>query len=202
MSFLRTLLVFSFTLGSAFAAPEVWEVDPAHSSARFSIRHLMISNVKGEIGGIKGRFTVDPKDLATLKIETTLDPATISTQNPDRDKHLRDTDFFSVAKFPTITFKSKKVTKKGDKFEIVGELTMRGVTKTVTLDSEGLSKAVTDPWGNQKRGFSATTKINRKDFGMTWNKAVEAGGVVVGDEAKVEIEMELQGAKKEEKKKG
>lgn len=201
---MRVFHVFSalvLLVGSALAATEVWDIDPAHSSAHFSIRHLMISNVKGEIGGIKGKVTLDPRDAGGFKIEATLDPSTVNTHNPDRDKHLRDGDFFNVAKFPTITFKSKKVTKKGgEQIEIVGDLTMRGVTKSVTLQSEGLSKPITDPWGNKKRGFAAQTTINRKDFGMTWNNTVDGGGVVVGDEAKVEIEMEIQ-AKKEAKKK-
>lgn len=195
MKAFRFLLLAAFAVTSAFAATETWDIDASHSSARFRVKHLMISNVSGEITGMKGTATVDPADLTTLKLEATLDPKTINTQNADRDKHLRAEDFLNVEKFPTITFKSKKVKKNGDKLQVVGDLTIRKVTKSVTLDSDGLTKVVTDPWGNKKRGFAATTTISRKDFGITWNKVIEGGGLTVGDELKVEIELELQAKK-------
>lgn len=185
----------------AFAA-ETWEIDASHSTARFKIKHMMISNVSGEITGMKGTFTTEGKDITKLTTDVTLDATTINTNNAKRDEHLKSADFFDIAKHPNITFKSKKVTKgKGKTFKIVGDLTMHGVTKEVTLEDAALTDALKDPWGNMRRGFTAKTKINRKDYGLTWNKALETGGVVVGETTDIELEVELtQPTKIEEKK--
>jgi polyisoprenoid-binding protein YceI len=182
--------------GSVFGA-EAWTIDQAHSSARFKIRHLMVSNVGGEIGGLAGTFHFDGSDLTKLKADATMDPSTVDTRNAKRDEHLKSGDFFDVKKFPTIKFVSKKVNKgSGDKFSIVGDLTMHGVTKEVTLDVDSLTPAVKSPMGDMRRGLSATTKLNRKDFGLTWNKSLDGGGVVVGDDVNVNVELELVGPAK------
>lgn len=188
---------------SAFAATETWEVDATHATGRFKIKHLMISNVSGEVTGMKGTFTTDDKDVTKTTAEVTLDATTINTNNAKRDEHLKSEDFFNTAKFPTITFKSKKVAKgKGGKFKMTGDFTMHGVTKEVTLEDAELTSAMKDPWGNTRRAFTAKTKINRKDFGLTWNKVLETGGVAVGETADVELEVEMTLPAKPEEKKG
>jgi polyisoprenoid-binding protein YceI len=185
----------STLFSSAFAA-DTWEIDTAHAAARFKVRHMMVSWVNGEITGMKGTFTTDGKDIGKLKAEATFDVNTINTNNEKRDNHLKSADFFDAAKFPTITFKSTGIKKEsGDKFEMKGELTLHGVTKPVTLTDAELTGTVKDPFGNTKRGFTAHTKLNRKDFGLSWNKALEAGGVMVGDDIDIEIDVEMQQAK-------
>ena len=169
-----------------------WVFDESHSTVEFSVRHMMVSNVKGRMGGIKGTVEIDDKDLTKSKVEVTLDAATVNTENKKRDDHLKGPDFFDVQKYPQIKFSSKKVTKTKDGLNVSGDLSIHGVTKTVDLAMEGPSAAVKDPWGNNKRGFSATTKINRKDFGVLWNKSLDGGGVVVSDDVKITIEAELQ----------
>lgn len=168
-----------------------WEIDGAHSGAHFSVRHLMVSNVRGDLSKITGTLNLDDKDISKSTVEATIDASTVSTGEPKRDEHLRSADFFDVAKFPQLTFKSTKVEKAGDRLKVTGNLTIHGVTKSVTLDVEPLSPEVKDPWGNVKRGASATTKISRKEFGLGWNKALETGGVVVGDEVSIQIDLEL-----------
>ena len=200
---LSLALAGAFVLSSSLLATESWEVDASHSTARFKIKHMMLSNVSGEITGMKGTFTADGKDVTKLVTEVSLDMNTINTNNGKRDEHLKSADFFDTAKHPTITFKSKKVTKgKGKTFKITGDLTMHGVTKEVTLDDATLTDALKDPWGNMRRAFTAKTKINRKDYGLTWNKALETGGVVVGETADIELEVELTQPVKTEEKKG
>jgi polyisoprenoid-binding protein YceI len=176
-----------------------WNIDPAHSSAQFSVRHMMISSVKGEFTKITGRAVYDPEKPESLSAEATIDVNTINTREPDRDNHLKSADFFDVAKFPTITFKSKRATKGPDGLKLTGDLTIHGVTREVTLDVEGPTPPLKDPWGFTRVGASATTRINRKDFGLTWNQALEAGGVLVGDEVKITVDVELV-AQTEEKK--
>lgn len=169
-----------------------YEIDASHSSAQFAVKHMMVTNVRGEFTKLSGTVNLDDKDLKKSKIEATIDATTINTREPKRDEHLRSPDFFDTAKHPTITFKSTAVKKKGPgKYQVDGDLTMRGVTKKVVLDVESPDTEVKDPWGNTKRGAVATTRINRKDFGLTWNKALEAGGMVVGDEVQVTIDLEL-----------
>jgi len=160
---------------------------------------MMISSVKGEFTKITGRAVYDPEKPESLSAEATIDVNTINTREPDRDNHLKSADFFDVAKFPTITFKSKRATKGPDGLKLTGDLTIHGVTREVTLDVEGPTPPLKDPWGFTRVGASATTRINRKDFGLTWNQALEAGGVLVGDEVKITVDVELV-AQTEEKK--
>lgn len=191
---IRTLAL-SAALAAVVAAPataDTWVVDPSHSGAYFSVRHLMVSNVRGEFRDVKGTIEFDGKDVSGIQVQATIDAATVDTREQKRDEHLKSADFFDVANHPTIEFKSKKATPAGDgKFKLVGDLTMRGVTKEVTLDVEGPTPAIQDPWGNTRIGATATTKLNRKDFGVNWNKSLDAGGVVVGDEVQVTLELEL-----------
>lgn len=176
--------------GMALAAE--YEIDTSHSSATFSIRHLMVSNVKGEFGKLTGAINFDDKDITKSTVEASIDATSINTRDAKRDEHLRSPDFFDVAKFPTITFKSTKIAKAGkDKLKITGDLTMHGVTKSVVLDAVVPATEAKDPWGNVKRGATATTKLNRKDFGLNWNQALETGGVLVGEEVAVTLELEL-----------
>ena len=168
-----------------------WNIDPSHSTAQFSIRHLMISNVKGEFTKVTGQIVYDQKNPETLAAEASIDVSTINTREPDRDNHLKSPNFFDVAKYPTIHFKSRKAAKSSDGLKLTGDLTIHGVTREVTLQVEGPTTPLKDPWGFTRVGASAATKINRKDFGLTWNQALEAGGVLVGDEVKITIDMEL-----------
>jgi polyisoprenoid-binding protein YceI len=170
-----------------------WQVDPDHSSFSFKVRHLMVSNVKGDFSKvIRGSVFLNDQDISSTKSELVLDVASVNTGHAKRDEHLRGPDFFDVTKYPTITFVTKQVTRVGaDRLKAVGDLTIRGVTKEVELDVMSLSQEVKDPWGNFRRGLTATTKINRRDFGITWNRTLDAGGVVVGDEVDISVELEL-----------
>jgi polyisoprenoid-binding protein YceI len=169
-----------------------WRIDPAHSHVEFSIRHLMISTVKGAFGDVRGTVWIDDSDATTAVVDITIQVASIDTRQEQRDAHLRSANFFDVARFPTITFRSRSV--EGDhresEFRLVGDLTIRDVTREVVLavSSEG---RLIDPWGAERAGFSAQGKIDRTDFGLTWNQALEAGGVVVGNEVKISVEVEL-----------
>jgi polyisoprenoid-binding protein YceI len=172
-----------------------WTIDPSHSNAEFSVRHLMITNVKGRFGKLSGTVDYDPAHPELTKLEATLDATSIDTRDDKRDAHLRSPDFFDVEKYPTLTFRSKEITKSDDGFTALGELTMHGVTKDVVLEIEGPSEPTKDPWGNTRIGASATAKINRKDWGLNWNAALEAGGVLVGDTVKIALEISLVQAK-------
>jgi len=170
----------------------VYDIDPTHSSAHFSVRHLMISNVKGEFTKVSGTVTYDPDDPKASKVEATIDVASLHTRDEQRDGHLKSAEFFDAAKFPEIKFVSKSVEPDGhDEYVVKGDLTIHGVTKEVALQVEGPTPPVKDPWGNMKAGAAATTKIDRRDFGLTWNAALETGGVMVGDEIKINLELEL-----------
>jgi polyisoprenoid-binding protein YceI len=172
--------------------PTQWQIDPAHSAAHFSVRHLMISNVRGEFTKVSGSAVLDPSDPAKSTVEVSIDTSSIDTRELQRDEHLRSADFFDVANHPTITFRSKKVTPAGkDRFKVAGDLTIRGTTREATFDVEGPVPPVKDPWGSIRTGVSATAKINRKDFGLAWNALTEAGGIVVGDEVSLTFEAEL-----------
>lgn len=167
-----------------------WNIDVAHSTAEFSIRHLMISTVKGHFSGIEGAINGEPEELQQATIEVGIDIASVDTRQADRDAHLRSADFFDVEKFPKMLFKSTKISSVGDnRYTVVGDLSIHGVTKSETfaVTFEGRAK---DPWGGERAGFSGTAKINRKDYGLQWNVALEAGGVMVGDEVKLNIEIE------------
>ena len=180
------------TAATQSSKPTEWQIDPAHSAAHFSVRHLMISNVRGEFTKLSGSAVIDPVNSEKSTVEVTIDAASINTREPQRDEHLRSPEFFDVAKYPTLTFRSKRVEAHGaDEFKLTGDLTIHGVTKEVSFDVEGPTPSVKDPWGNIRAGITASAKINRKDFGVAWNAFTEAGGLVVGDEVKITIEAEL-----------
>jgi polyisoprenoid-binding protein YceI len=176
---------------AALAQAVHYDIDPVHSSAQFSVRHLMISNVRGEFQKVTGTVVYDPKNPGASSVEATIDTTTINTHEPDRDAHLKSPDFFDVARFPTLTFKSTKVEKAGEgKLRVTGDLTIRGVTKQAVLEVEGPTPEM-KAGSNIKAGASATTTVNRKDFGLMWNRALEGGGVLVGDEVKITLEIEM-----------
>ena len=177
---------------NAAAASTTWQIDPQHSTAQFAVRHLGISSVRGEFHRVNGTILVDDKDITMSTVEVTIDATTVDTREPDRDKHLKSPDFFDVAKHPTITFKSTKVEQTAPgKLKVTGELTIRGVTKSVVLDVEGPTAAIKDPWGNQRAAATGTTKINRQEFGVKWNAAMDNGGVVVSDAVSITVDVEL-----------
>jgi polyisoprenoid-binding protein YceI len=168
-----------------------WSIDRAHSHVEFAVRHLMISTAKGRFTEVSGTVRTDDADPAKGEVDIAIDVASIDTREAQRDAHLRSADFFDAKNFPTITFKSRRLTEvKGDKFKLAGDLTIHGVTREVVLDvtSEGRGK---DPWGGERAGFNATTKIKRSDFGLTWNQLLETGGVAVGDDVKISVDVEL-----------
>jgi polyisoprenoid-binding protein YceI len=180
------------TATSQSTKPTEWQIDPAHAAAHFSVRHLMISNVRGEFSKLSGTVVLDPADMTRSIVEVSLETASINTREPQRDEHLRSADFLDVANHPAITFRSKRITTAGpENFKLTGDLTIRGVTKEVTFDVEGPTPAMKDPWGNVRAGVMATAKIKRKDFGLVWNALIEGGGVMVGDEVSITIEAEL-----------
>lgn len=167
-----------------------YAIDPDHSQVIFKVKHMGISTVTGRFDLMEGSYTFDDKDVSNSSVETTIQTASVNTNKQKRDDHLKSPDFLNVDKYPTITFKSKEVKKgDGDDFTIVGDLTINGVTKQVELDAEYGGKAV-DPMGNERTAFTAETKINRKDYGLTWNKTLDSGGLVVGDDVKIELEVE------------
>ena len=170
-----------------------WALDPAHSSVDFSVRHMMIANVKGTFNSFNATIDADPTDLTTANIEFSVDTASVDTRNKDRDAHLVSADFFDVENHPNMTFKSSNIEKTDEgEYNVTGDLTLRGVTKqeTFAVTFEGQGK---DPWGNEKAGFSASGTVNRSDYGLVWNAALETGGVLVGD--KVKINLQIQAAK-------
>ena len=169
---------------------KTYTIDPAHSSAQFSVRHMMISNVKGEFGKVSGTISYDPSNLKGSKIEAVIDVSSINTREPDRDAHLKSTDFFDAAQFPNLTFRSNEFRKDGDGLEVHGDLTIRHVTRPVVLSVEEPTVEAKDPWGNLRIGASATTKLNRKDWGLVWNQVLETGGVMVGNEVKITLDIE------------
>ncbi len=169
-----------------------WDIDPVHTQASFAVRHLMVSKVRGSLGKVTGTVTFDEADLSKSTAEATIDATTIDTREPKRDAHLKSPDFLDVAKYPTITFKSKQVSRLGDdQFAVTGDLTIHGVTREVVLRVEGSPKPFKDPSGSTKLGGMATTQLHRKDFGLEWNKVLETGGVAVGDDVDVTIDVEL-----------
>jgi len=187
----RLIRGLALVLAAAPAAlAQSYTIDGAHSKAQFSVRHMMVSNVRGEFTKMKGTIDYDEKNPAAIRIEATIDAASINTGEPKRDEHLKSPDFFDVAKYPAITFRSKSARKTAGGLAVTGDLTIHGVTKEVVLQVEGPSAEVRDPWGNLRRGATAATKINRKDFGLTWNAALETGGVVVGEEVSITIDVE------------
>ncbi|WP_437648345.1 YceI family protein [Sorangium sp. So ce362] len=168
-----------------------WTIDAAHSSVSFSVRHMMISNVRGEFEGVAGEVLYDPRLPEASKISATIDAASIHTREEKRDAHLRSADFLDVETYPTITFAGRSVRRRGDGLDIVGDLTIRGVSREVTLAVSELSGEHRDPYGNRKLGATATTKIRRSDFGMSFNAVLETGGVLVGDEISITLDIQL-----------
>lgn len=188
-------IVFALSL-PAMAAAATWNIDRDHSNIGFKIKHLMVSNVKGSFEKFSGTVELNDKDITKSKVDVSIETASINTNVELRDAHLKSADFFDVAKYPAMTFKSKKVAKAGkDKLKVTGDLTLHGVTKEVVLNVDGPSKEIKDLYGNIRKGAAATATINRKDFGLNWNKALETGGVVVGDEVTITIEIEMIKAK-------
>jgi polyisoprenoid-binding protein YceI len=186
-----TLAALALLAAPALAGAATWTIDPAHSTIAFSVRHMMVSNVRGTFSTFSGTVTGDPASPANAVIEATIEATSIDTKESKRDAHLRGPDFLDAAKFPNITFKSTKIEPAGDgKFKVTGDLTLHGVTKPVVLDVEGPSASIKDPYGNTRAGASATTKIDRKDFGITWSKNMDGGGLVVGDEISITIDVE------------
>jgi len=176
----------------AVAANSNWQIDPAHSSAQFSVRHMAISTVRGAFSKVSGSVVFDDKDISKSTIDVTIDANSVDTRVPDRDNDLRSDKFFDVAHYPSITFKSRKVEQVATgKLKVTGDLTIRGTTKEVVLDVEGPTAPMKDPWGNTRNAATATTKINRQDFGVKWNATLDNGGVVVGDEVSIVIDVEL-----------
>lgn len=188
---MKKMTILSLCLfASSLAKAEIYTIDPVHSSIGFTVRHLMVSKVHGKFERFEGWFDYTPQKPGIWKASATLDASSINTANPKRDEHLRSPDFLDVQKYPTMEFRLKGVesTREGPK-RLKGNLTLHGVTKPVTLDLE-IGGVVQDPWGGTRAGFSAAGKINRKDFGLTWNKALETGGVMVGDEVQIALEIE------------
>lgn len=175
---------------AALAEASTWNIDPAHTEAGFSVRHLVISTVKGWFGKTAGKVVLDDKDPTRSSVEATIDVASVDTRIQKRDDDLRSPNFFDVARYPTITFRSTRVEKAGDGLKVTGDLTIKGVTRPVVLEVSGPTPEIKDPWGNLRRGFSARTRIDRRDFGLTYNAMAEAGPVV-GDEVSIEINTEL-----------
>jgi polyisoprenoid-binding protein YceI len=190
-------LIASGALAAAICLPAAagtvtYQIDPRHSAAQFAVTHLMISTVRGEFHGVNGTLLLDDKDITKSTVNVTIDATSVDTREPDRDKDLKSANFFDVAQYPTITFKSTKVEKNGaDKLKITGDLTIHGVTKQVIIDATVPKAPIKDPWGLQRTAVSATTKINRQDFGVKWNKTLDGGGAVVSDEVTINLDVEL-----------
>ncbi len=173
-------------------ATTTWTVDPVHSVAEFRVRHMMIANVRGHFTGVTGKLTYDPTDLAKSRVEGSVDVATIDTRDPQRDTHLKSPDFFDAEKFPTLSFRSSRVMRRSEGHVVVtGPLTIHGATREVEFTVEGPTPPVKDPWGNTRIGVTASTKINRTDFGLNFNAPLETGGVLVGEEVTISLELEF-----------
>ena len=181
---------------SALATPQTavstWKIDPAHSVAEFKVKHMMISNVKGQFTKISGVVFLDDRDIENSSVEASLDAASINTGEADRDTHLKSADFFDAQEFPTLEFRSSRVKRTGEgELSVEGDLAIHGVTRNVTFAVEGPTAAAKDPWGNTRVGLSATTRINRKDFGLTFNAALETGGILIGEDVTITLDVQL-----------
>jgi polyisoprenoid-binding protein YceI len=180
------------TTPSAPGTVTTWNLDPAHSLAEFKVKHMMISNVKGSFSGLSGTLKLDETDYTHSSVDVSVPVSTLGTGDEKRDGHLKSADFFDAETYPTMTFKSTNIDSKGGAdYAVTGDLTIHGVTKAVTLIAEDVSVPSKDPWGNQRIGLSASTKINRKDFGLSWNSALETGGVLVGEEVTISLEVQF-----------
>jgi polyisoprenoid-binding protein YceI len=174
------------------ATTTTWNIDAAHSSAEFKVKHMMISHVKGHFAKVTGALTLDDSNLANSRVEALIEAASLETRDPQRDAHLKSADFFDVEKFPTLSFKSTRISLVRDgELAVEGDLTVRGITGKVVFTAEGPTPPAKDPWGNTRVGVSATTKISRKDFGLTWNAALESGGFLVGDEVTITLDVQF-----------
>ena len=190
--FLAFILFANLLLSlSAGAQTSNWNIDPNHSTAQFTVRHLGISNVTGNFTKVSGAVELNEKNITQSQVKAVIDVSSVDTRVADRDKDLRSANFFDAEKFPTIEFKSKRIVNSGGKLQLIGDLTMHGTTREVTLDVDTLAPEVNDPWGNLRRGFSASTTINRQDFGLTYSHALKTGEAVVGDNVKIQIDVEL-----------
>jgi polyisoprenoid-binding protein YceI len=180
------------TLSTPAVAVSTWKIDPVHSHAEFKVKHMMISNVKGQFKNLTGTLLLDEADRNRSKIEASVETSSIDTRDPQRDGHLKSADFFDAEKYPTLSFKSTRLTGgSGNELSVTGDLTIHGVTRPVTFEVEDLTAPTKDPWGNTRMGLSATTKINRKDFGLTWNATLETGGFLVGEEVTITLDVEF-----------
>ena len=169
-----------------------WNIDPVHSAAEFKVKHMMISNVKGQFTRINGVLSLDETDLTNSQVEASIEAASITTRDVQRDAHLKSADFFDVATFPALSFESTRISRVGEgELAVTGDLTIHGITRNVVFTVEGPTSPAKDPWGNTRVGLSATTKINRKDFGLNWNAALETGGILVGDEVTISLDVQF-----------
>jgi polyisoprenoid-binding protein YceI len=194
MRFLRLpfwLIAVSVIAATAVAQTSTWNIDPNHSTAQFTVRHLAISNVSGSFTKVTGTVQLNDKDITQAQVNAVIDAASVDTRVPDRDKDLRSPNFLDVEKYPTLEFKSKRIVNNGGKLQMIGDLTLHGTTREVTLDVDGPTPELNDPWGNVRRGFSANTTINRKDYGVVWNNTLKTGEAVVGDNVKIQIDIEI-----------
>src|SRR5271166_6469332 len=190
----RTGVVFALSVLatlSAFAQTSDWNIDPAHSTAQFTVRHLGISNVSGSFTKVTGTVILNEQSITQSQVSASIDVNSIDTRVEARDKDLKSPNFFDVEKYPTMEFKSKRITGGGGKLQVIGDLTIHGTTREVTLDVDGPTPEITDPWGNLRRGISATTSINRKDFNLLYNNLLKTGEAVVGDNVKIQIDAEF-----------
>ena len=176
---------------SALAQTSTWNIDPAHSTAQFTVRHLAISNVTGNFTKVTGSVVLNEKDITQSQVSASIDVSSVDTRVEARNKDLKSPNFFDVEKYPTIEFKSKRIVSGGGKLQVIGDLTIHGTTREVTLDVDGPTPELSDPWGNSRRGISATTTINRRDFNLTYNNLLKTGEAVVGDDIKIQIDAEM-----------
>jgi polyisoprenoid-binding protein YceI len=176
---------------SALAQTSTWNIDPAHSTAQFTVRHLAISNVTGNFTKVTGSVVLNEKDITQSQVSASIDVNSVDTRVEARNKDLKSPNFFDVEKYPTIEFKSKRIVNDGGKLQVIGDLTIHGTTREVTLDVDGPTPELADPWGNSRRGISATTTINRRDFNLTYNNLLKTGEAVVGDNVKIQIDAEM-----------
>jgi polyisoprenoid-binding protein YceI len=176
---------------SALAQTSTWNIDPAHSTAQFTVRHLAISNVTGNFTKVTGSIVLNEKDITQSQVSASIDVSSVDTRVDARNKDLKSSNFFDIEKYPTIEFKSKRIVNDGGKLQVIGDLTIHGTTREVTLDVDGPTPELADPWGNSRRGISATTTINRKDFNLMYNNLLKTGEAVVGDNVKIQIDAEM-----------
>lgn len=180
------------TLATPQTTTTTWSIDPTHSTAEFKVKHMMISSVKGHFAKVAGTLTLDESELLRSRVEAVIEASSLETRDAQRDAHLKSADFFHVEQFPTLSFRSTRITVVRDgELEVEGDLTIRGVTRNVVFSVEGPTPPARDPWGNTRIGLSASAKINRKDFGLTWNAALETGGFLVGDEVTISLDVQF-----------